>query len=57
MECKRGSLGGLPLFICNRVSGLCADGLCDLDVDRGEPVVAVGFEAVDDAEELVVQGG
>src|SRR5271154_2442502 len=35
--------------------GLCADGFGDLDVDRGEPVMAVGPRAVHDAEELVVQ--
>ena len=41
--------------ICNRSGGLYADGFGDLDVDRGEPVVAVGAGAVDDAEELIVQ--
>ena len=34
---------------------LCADRLANLDVDRREPVVAVGLEAVDDGEELLVQ--
>ncbi len=42
-------------LICNRRSSLYADRFRDLDVDRGEPVVAVGAGAVDDAEELVVQ--
>src|SRR5216683_3736998 len=41
--------------ICNGCCGLYADGFGDLDVNRGEPVVAVGAGAVDDAEELVVQ--
>src|ERR1700679_946530 len=43
-------------FICNWLSGLYGYGLGCLDVDWGEPVVTVGLEAVDDAEELVVQG-
>ena len=42
-------------FICNDTGSLYADGFGDLDVDWGEPVVAVGADAVDDAEELVVQ--
>src|ERR1700704_6446039 len=41
--------------ICNGPGGLYADWFGDLDVDWGEPVVAVGAGAVDDAEELVVQ--
>ena len=42
--------------ICNGYGCLYADRLGDLDVDRREPVVAVGAGAVDDAEELIVQG-
>ena len=43
-------------FICNWLSGLYGYGLGCLDVDWGEPVVTVGLDAVDDAEELIVQG-
>ena len=37
--------------------GLCSDGFGYADVDWGEPVVAVGGEAVDDVEEGFVEGG
>ena len=37
--------------------GLCSDGFGYADVDWGEPVVAVGGEAVDDVKEGLVQGG
>jgi len=53
-DVKRGSHRAASQ-ICNDKSYLGADGFGDLDVDRGEPVVAVRPGAVDDAEELVVQ--
>src|SRR5215469_2227261 len=58
-----GGSGGVLLFLlgvfyCESFIvgfGLSADGLSDLDIDWSEPVVAVGLEAVDDREELVVK--
>src|SRR6266550_4750958 len=41
--------------ICNDCCSLYADRFGDLHIDWGEPVVAVGAGAVDDAEELVMQ--
>src|SRR6266849_6248108 len=39
-------------LICNGCCGLYADGFGDLDVNRGEPVVAVGAGAVADQDAI-----